>query len=188
MTKLLQINNQLNLNFRVAEPADTETIVAIVESAYRGQVSRQGWTTEADFLEGQRTDQAEVSGLMQKADSVFLLAEAEAMLLASVQLEKQAESAYLGMFAVRPEYQASGVGRQLLAAAERWCQQNWNSLSVQMTVITIREELIDWYLRRGYSRSGHFKPFPYGQPRFGLPLRDDLELEVLYKALPAAVY
>ena len=52
-----------------------------------------------------------------------------------------------------------------------------------MTVIAQRAELIAWYERRGYARTGEARPFPYGDPRFGEPRRDDLSFLVLEKPL-----
>ena len=177
------------LNFRLAEQADITDIVALVESAYRGDQSKKGWTTEADFIDGQRTDQEEVRDLMTKPDSFFLLCESQILdqdqnkLLASVQLNKSADKAYLGMFAVDPLKQGEGIGLALLKQAEHFVQNQWHSKALQMTVISIRQELINWYLRHDYIRTGQLKSFPYEEPRFGKPKRDDLVLEVLEKKL-----
>ena len=169
------------LTYRLACKADITKIVALVESAYRGNSSRLGWTTEADFIDGQRTDQQEVTELLHKADSVFLLCEDKGQLLASVQLNKLADKAYLGMFAVDPVKQGKGVGLAVLKQAERFVQDGWNSAALCMSVISIRKELINWYFRHGYQKTGKTSLFPYGEPRFGVPNRDDLLLETLEK-------
>ena len=62
------------IRFRRATLADVPRVVALVERAYRGEVSRKGWTTEADLLDGQRTDPAEVEGLVSGPRSHLLLA------------------------------------------------------------------------------------------------------------------
>ena len=183
MTQLLQIDSELSISSRTATVTDIKKIVALVESAYRGERSRQGWTTEADFLHGQRTDTEEVTELMEKPFSVFCLLESAERLIASVQLEQHGEQAKLGMFAVSPELQGRGLGKILLMEAETFAKQSWGCSEMVMLVITIREELIAWYQRRGYRRSGEFLPFPYGQPRYGVPQRDDLMLESLVKKL-----
>jgi ribosomal protein S18 acetylase RimI-like enzyme len=85
------------------------------------------------------------------------------------------------MFAVSPKTQGGGLGKQVLAEAERTAREDFGLDSMQMTVIRQREDLIAWYVRRGYARTGETKPFPYGDVRFGLPRRDDLEFEVLVK-------
>jgi len=171
------------LEFRAAGKSDVPDIVALVESAYRGDVSRQGWTTEADFLDGQRTDPIGVAELVGKAGNRILLAERDSKLLACCHLEKLDAACYFGMFAVNPTLQGSGVGKQMMNEAERIAAQEWECTQMEMTVITIRHELIAWYERRGYRRSGVFKPFPYGDARFGIPKRDDLQFELLVKAL-----
>lgn len=172
------------LAFRVAETADVDAIVALVESAYRGEASKQGWTTEADMLDGQRTDAVGVGSLLTKQDSRVLLAEStDGSLLACAHVEKLGDAGYFGMFSVRPTLQGGGVGRAMLAEGERVARDEWQCKEMQMTVISIRDELVAWYERRGYRRSGVFKPFPYGDARFGIPKRDDLRFEVLSKPL-----
>lgn len=174
---------ELKPQFRAARAADVAAIVALVESAYRGDVSRKGWTTEADFLDGQRTDPDGVGALIGKPGNRVLLAQRDGRLLACCHLEKQGEACYFGMFAVDPTLQGGGVGRQMMAEAERIAAQELHCTKMEMTVITIRAELIAWYERRGYRRSGVLKPFPYGDERFGIPKRDDLQFELLVKAL-----
>ena len=169
--------------FRHAGLNDAEAIVALVESAYRGDASRQGWTTEADMLDGRRTDIAGVSDLITKPGSVIVLAESAGELLACANVEKLDGAGYFGMFSVRPTRQGGGIGHAMLAEAERMARDDWQRSEMQMTVISIRNELIAWYERRGYHRTGIYKPFPYGDERFGIPKRDDLRFEVLVKPL-----
>jgi SUF system NifU family Fe-S assembly protein len=169
--------------FRAAQPADVGAIVELVQSAYRGEGSKQGWTTEADMLDGQRTDPVGVAALLDQPGSVVLLAESDAGLLACAHVERQEQAGYFGMFSVSPLLQGGGIGRALLAEAERIARDDWDCSEMQMTVISIRDELIAWYERRGYRRTGQYKPFPYGDERFGIPKRDDLRFELLVKAL-----
>ncbi|MFJ7156369.1 GNAT family N-acetyltransferase [Streptomyces sp. NPDC101118] len=169
--------------FRDAVPADVADLVALVESAYRGDASRAGWTTEADILEGQRTDPEGVRAIVDATDSTLLVVEREGRIIACCQLEHRGDSAYFGMFAVRPELQGAGLGKLIIAEAERRVRDAWGAGEMQMTVISAREELIAWYERRGYRRTGKTSPFPYGDERFGIPQRDDLEFELLVKAL-----
>lgn len=168
---------------RHAVAADVPAIVALVESAYRGDISRKGWTTEADFLDGQRVDVGGVTDIVVKPGSVVMLAERAGELLACCHIEKQGSACYFGMFSVRPGLQGSGIGRRMLDEAERFARTEWKSIKMEMTVISIRDELIAWYERRGYRRTGVFKPFPYGDERFGIPKRDDLRFELLEKRL-----
>src|SRR5512142_1259576 len=171
------------LTFRDAAAADVPAIVALVESAYRGDASRVGWTTEADMLDGQRVDIAGVGAIVARRGNRILLAECSGELLACCHLEKLGATCYFGMFSVKPTAQAGGIGRRVLAEAERLAAVEWNCRTMEMTVISIRDELIAWYERRGYRRTGIFKPFPYGDERFGIPRRDDLRFELLRKPL-----
>lgn len=167
---------------RVATPDDVDAVVALVQAAYRGEASRVGWTTEADLLDGQRTDATQVTAAVQ--DGAVLVAGADGALLACCEVRAAgAGTAYFGMFAVRPHLQATGIGRAVLAAAEEWARTELAAVRVEMTVITRRTELISWYVRRGYTRTGEARPFPHGDNRFGLPRRDDLEFCVLARKL-----
>jgi N-acetylglutamate synthase-like GNAT family acetyltransferase len=170
------------LQFRRATPEDVPAIVSLVESAYRGEVSKKGWTTEAELLAGQRTDRREVSELIGGERSRIVLAERDGELVGSVMMVCADRAIVeVGMVAVRPDLQTGGVGRALLAEVERCARAEQLGTSLRMTVIGQREELIAWYERRGYRATGETKPFPYGQPRFGLPRRPDLYFRVLEK-------
>jgi len=175
------------LTFRDAIPDDVHRVVALVTSAYRGDASRIGWTTEADLLDGQRTDPEAVLAIINGSDSRLLLACAPPdALLGCCQLERRHGGvSYFGMFAVSPSEQGGGAGRRILAEAERIAAEEWSATAMEMTVLTQRRELIEWYLRRGYVMTGEQRPFPYGDERFGLPQRDDLVFEVLAKPLVA---
>jgi ribosomal protein S18 acetylase RimI-like enzyme len=174
----------MTLSFRHAVAEDVAAVVGLVESAYRGESSRAGWTTEADILGGQRTDPQGVLEVVQDPQSVLLLAFSEQeALIACCHVESHDDYAYFGMFAVRPTLQGGGVGKAMLAEAEKLAVERWGVSEMRMTVISVREELIGWYERRGYRRTGKTSPFPYGDERFGLPKRDDLEFELLVKAL-----
>ncbi|MEV4612504.1 GNAT family N-acetyltransferase [Kitasatospora sp. NPDC049258] len=172
-----------DLTFRTAGPTDIPALLALVESAYRGEASRVGWTTEADLLEGRRTDSDALTAVLARENSLVLLAEQAGELVACCQLEHRGEVAYFGLFSVRPEQQGSGLGRAVLARAEQLAREEWGAAELEMTVIEQRTDLIAWYERRGFSRTGEFSPFPYGDERFGVPLRPDLRFERLAKSL-----
>ncbi len=161
----------LPLTFRRAAEADIPALTALVESAYRGEASRAGWTTEADLLEGQRTDPEGVAAVVRDPKSILLAVERDGALVACCQLEHRGAEAYFGMFAVSPLLQGGGVGRAVLAEAERTVRAEWGAERMRMQVIRQRAELIAWYERRGYRRTGELSPFPYGDQRFGLPQR-----------------
>ncbi|MFJ8163792.1 GNAT family N-acetyltransferase [Streptomyces sp. NPDC096136] len=171
------------LSFRSAVEEDVPALVALVESAYRGDASRAGWTTEADYLDGQRTDPSGVGAIIADPDSTLLVVERGDELVACCQLEHRGDHAYFGMFAVRPGLQGAGLGKEVMAEAERRAREDWKVSEMRMTVVNVREELIAYYVRRGYRRTGQLSPFPYGDERFGIPLRDDLAFELLVKAL-----
>jgi ribosomal protein S18 acetylase RimI-like enzyme len=171
------------LSYRDATEADVEALVPLIESAYRGDSSRTGWTTEADILQGQRTDPEGVRAVIATPGSRLLTVARDGLLVACCQLEHRGDAAYFGMFAVSPELQGAGLGKQIIAEAERTVRAEWGVTEMHMTVISVREELIAFYERRGYRRTGKMTPFPYGDERFGLPQRGDLEFELLVKQL-----
>ncbi|MFD4934136.1 GNAT family N-acetyltransferase [Streptomyces virginiae] len=171
------------LSFRSAVEADVPELVALVESAYRGDASRAGWTTEADYLDGQRTDPDGVRAVIAAPDGVLLVVERADEIVACCQLEHRDDHVYFGMFAVRPGLQGAGLGKEILAEAERRARETWGAKEMRMTVVHVREELIAYYVRRGYRRTGEMSPFPYGDERFGVPLREDLAFELLVKSL-----
>lgn len=165
-----------------AEKQDAGQIADLVNSAYRGEVSRQGWTTEADLVMGRRTEVGEILRLISNDGSMFLLYKAETELTGSVHLQKQADQVCLGMLAVSPPLQGRGIGKQLLLAAEQAAQQAWAVNKSVMTVIASRSELIAFYERNGYRRTGVSKAFPL-KPELWTPKFADLRLEILEKTL-----
>ncbi|MBX3689989.1 GNAT family N-acetyltransferase [Dokdonella sp.] len=171
------------VTLREADSTDIPELVSLVESAYRGETSRRGWTTEADLLDGQRIDAAGMAEVVGKPDSRVVLVVEDGLIVACAHLQRQQDAAYFGMFAVRPDRQGAGLGDTLLRECEHLARDGWMCAILQMTVISVREELIAWYERRGYRRTGRYKPFPYGDARFGAPRRDDLRFEWLEKAL-----
>jgi GNAT superfamily N-acetyltransferase len=173
------------LSFSTATPGDVDAVVALVESAYRGDASRAGWTTEADLLDGQRTDADAIRAVITTSGSYLLLVrDHDGGLLACCQLENRGDGVgYFGMFAVRPGNQGGGVGRLVLAEAERRAREEWQATTMEMTVIAQRRDLIAWYVRRGYDETSETRPFHYGDEAFGLPRRDDLYFVVLRKRL-----
>jgi len=188
-------------SFRYAGPSDVDAIVRLVESAYRGDSSRAGWTTEADLLDGQRTDPEEVLTLTRDGRARLLLAQRASELVGCVLIRAETAGvagkvvaheaiahevevvAHIGLFAVQPTLQSRGLGSALLAEAERVAREELGAARAEMTVIEQRLDLLPWYERRGYRRTGVTEPFPYGNPRFGLPRRADLRFLVLAKPL-----
>ena len=169
-----------------ATPADVPRLVRHVNHAYRGEAARQGWTTESHLLDGQRIDEPALADMLAAPSAAILLClGAEAgELLGCFHVQVQGERLHLSMLAVLPTSQTQGVGKFLLAAAEDHGRRHGCTVS-KMTVISVREELIAYYERRGYRRTGATKPFPT-DPRYGIA-RQELILLVLDKPLvPAA--
>lgn len=173
------------MQFRHAVAADAEALATLVHSAYRGDTSRVGWTSEADLLDGQRITAADVEAIIAEPHALVLIGlDVDGSILACCELRHSRDSVgYFGMFAVRPGRTGGGTGRVVLAEAERLAVERWGVTTMEMSVIAQREELIAWYERCGYARTGETKPFPYGDERFGQPRRDDLYFVILRKAL-----
>lgn len=173
-----------DLRLRLAGPTDVEPVVDLVESAYRGDASRAGWTTEADLLDGRRTDAGAVGLLVSTPGSIVVLAEHGTAVLGCFHLRGEPGGwAYFGMFAVRPDLQSRGIGALLLADAERRAVETFAASRVRMTVLAQRHELISFYLRHGFAPTGESEPFPVGDERVGVPRVDDLRFVVLAKTL-----
>jgi transcriptional regulator GlxA family with amidase domain len=176
-----------SLRFRFAGQDDVEAVLALAHGAYRGEASRAGWTTEADLLDGQRTDAAGVRAMLAGGQGIVLAErEADGALVGCCHLQRDGGDCWFGLFAVDPAGQGQGVGAALLAVAEDWAARWFGAGRLRMKVIWLRDSLIAWYLRRGYALSAETHPFPYGDDRFGLPRRDDLYFIELYKLLADA--
>ena len=149
-----------NPHISVATPADVATITSLLNSAYRGESSKQGWTTEAHLIEGNvRTDESHLRQVMQLRNSVVVKFTNEQLKITGcVNLQQHGNKIYLGLLSVSPQSQGFGIGKQLLKAAEKYAQ-HLQCTAIYMTVITARKELIDWYQRYGYKDTGERKPF-----------------------------
>jgi N-acetylglutamate synthase-like GNAT family acetyltransferase len=168
------------LTFRFAARADAPAIAALIESAYRGDESRRGWTTEADLIEGNRTSVPEIAANIAAPNKRFVMAFEAAKLVGCAMIKNDNGTGYFGMFAVKPTLQGGGHGKQILAHAEQSIRHLWACPRVTMTVISLREDLIAYYERRGYERSGT-KPFPFeSEPG---AKRTDFHFVVLTKAI-----
>ena len=155
--------------------------MAVIESAYRGEESRRGWTNEDHLFDGPRTNNAEVAALIADPDSRFLIATDGQDVVGCALIRNENGNAYFGLFAVRPDQQGSGLGRTIMAEAEKAARDLWRCSAITMTVIDLRTDLIDYYLRRGYRLTGEQKPFPVDQA--AVATRNDFHLVVLRKDL-----
>ncbi len=173
-----------DLRIRDAGAADIPALHRLIESAYRGEASRAGWTTEADLLDGQRTDPEDLADILaDPAQSILTAWRGEDLLGCVLIADRGEETGYFGMLSVSPTLQGGGLGRRLVEAAHAALSERFGARRVRISVLPQRETLIQWYRRLGYAPTGETLPFPYGDPRFGLPLRDDLHFIVLERAL-----
>lgn len=167
-----------------SELKDVADLHSLIQSAYRGESSRAGWTTEADLLDGQRTDPQALQEIISDPNKVLFQARRGSELVGCVCLEKKDNRvAYLGMLTVSPTQQRSGTGKFLLKHCEQWAAETWRTQKIEMTVFTVRKELLDWYGRRGYHKTGEIRAFPMDDVRLGIPKVPHLEFFVLAKAL-----
>jgi ribosomal protein S18 acetylase RimI-like enzyme len=169
---------------RDATTADIPALHGLIESAYRGEASRAGWTTEADLLDGQRTDPEDLAAILADPAQALLTAWRGDELVGCVLIADRGEgTGYFGMLSIRPTLQGGGLGRRLVRAAHAALADRFGARRVRISVFPQRETLIAWYERLGYQRTGETLPFPYGNPRFGLPKRDDLHFVVMERKL-----
>jgi ribosomal protein S18 acetylase RimI-like enzyme len=170
------------LYFRIAQLADVPHIVALVNSAYRGESSRAGWTTEAELLDGVRTHDDEIASLISTPCSLILIGLVGEEIIASMHLQLVSDAAFLGMFAVKPTGQAAGVGKAMMVEAEAVVKREWSAKKILMDVISVRAELIGFYERRGYVRTGKLNDFPVSKDLW-TPKAKDLMLARMEKNL-----
>lgn len=177
-----------DLIFRYAHSGDVESVVDLVQSAYRGERSRAGWTTEADLIDGPRTDAGLVEAVLGREDAEILLAadRTSDRLVGCAEIstyDGPGGGGYFGMFAVEPTLQGRGIGGAVLEEIERIVRDDRGLDRLVLVVISLRIEMIDLYSRRGFVPTGEVHRFPYDEPRYGSPRRDDLELLVMAKDL-----
>lgn len=169
-------------NFRIAVLSDVNDIVALVNCAYRPAIRNVSWTNESDWVEGERTSAKQVIQLLLRANSVVLIAEMNAEIVGCIHLEKNGASCHIGMLAVLPNQQQSGLGKCLLAHAENYAKEKFSANRLAMEVVTSRIELIDFYLRRGYQRTGVLHDYPV-RAGVGNPKVANLKIEMLEKRM-----
>jgi GNAT superfamily N-acetyltransferase len=164
---------------RRAALADAAELTQLVNSAYRGESSKRGWTTESDLISGQRIDEELMSRYLTDPNVIVLKhLNSEDVITACVYLERKGSTLYLGMLTVSPDLQGQGIGAALLAEADHYAKL-WSCASVMMTVITVRHELISYYERRGFYQTGDIVPFHMDE-RFGRP-NQPIELLVMQR-------
>ncbi|MEY4617748.1 MAG: hypothetical protein RJB66_2708 [Pseudomonadota bacterium] len=174
----------MKIEFADALLSQVKEIAHLVNGAYRGEGSKIGWTTEADLLDGQRADAGLIAALVNPPDSKILLAisQTSQQVIGCVHLEKRNTIMYLGMLVVMPGLQAQGLGKQMIVEAQKQAHL-WGCDEIEMSVLSVRAELIAWYVKQGFMLTGERKPFPSHDPRFGIPKVSNLEFVILKKNL-----
>jgi predicted N-acetyltransferase YhbS len=171
----------MDYKIKRATSADVPALNKLVNSAYRGESSRKGWATEADLIDGTRIDEAAMLDLINDKNTTVLKYTEDGVILGCVELRKEGDTLYLGMLSVQPDLQAKGIGKKLMFAGEDFARKQ-GCKKVSMTVVSVREKLIEWYVRHGYSLTGERKPFKMPDERFGIP-RQPLEFVFMEKVL-----
>ena len=170
------------LHFHKAELKDSAVIAGLINSAYRGESSRAGWTTEADLLDGLRTNAKEIASIIEEVHTFILLGVLNDEVVATICCKYHEGAAHFGMIAVKPKLQNKGYGKEMIIAAEAMTKREWGVKSFQMNVITLRISLIAFYERLGYAHTGLVKDFPH-QSDLWQPKVNGLALALLEKSL-----
>lgn len=161
--------------------ADVPRLALLIERAYRGPEAAKGWTNESEILTGPRSSPAEIEGLIRDRDARFVTAFRSDRLVGCALIKREGEGAYFGMFAIDPEIQGGGLGKQMMTRCEEAVRELWGAKFLRLTVISLREKLIQWYERRGYVQTGEHEAFPFDSATGAL--RTDFDLTVLRKTL-----
>lgn len=167
----------MTTTYRMATPADASALRALIESGYRGDSARRGWSHEADLLGGDRTTPEEVAAMIAATEKRVLLAEQEGTLVGTVTITDLGQGlAYMGLLCIDPERQAGGLGRALVREVEQLAVRAFGAARMELIVVDARAELIAWYERRGYTRTGELRPFP-------LPMDVPFQMVVLERSI-----
>lgn len=170
----------LSLSLRLATRVDAAAICTLVNSSYRGIAGERGWTSEVELVTGLRAQAADIEKVLARANSAVLVGVVASAIVACVHAEKVGSDVQIGLFSVQPSWQGRGIGKWLLDEAERYAWQVLNAQRLVMTVISQRSELISFYQRRGYRRTGEISPYPV-HAQVGTP-KVHLTVERLEKA------
>lgn len=171
--------------YRIANKSDIEAIVKLVNMAYRPESGVSGWTHESDLVSGNRTNDSQIMEIMSKPDSVILISLKTSEIVACVHIEKIGKNSHIGMLAVSPALQGVGTGKQMLTHAEMYASVNFGSEKFIIVVVSSRIELISFYLRRNYQKTGILKEYPLSAG-VGTPKLANLKIEVLEKQFKIA--
>lgn len=171
-----------NIRFQIAEVRDVQNVTDLVNSVYRGENSRKGWTTEADFLSGIRITEEKIKEIIENKNDLIILAMIDGNIIGCVHLENAGSYSYLGMLSVDVNYQDKGIGKLLISECERYTREVFGLNEIKMKVISRRTELIEYYNRRGYNSTGELEEFGAHGDTFG-DTDEKLYFETLTKSL-----
>ncbi len=167
-------------SFRAANHAEAEAIAALVNGAYRPESGITGWTHESDLVAGNRTSAAQILEALSRHHSVILIGLNHGAIVACAHVEKDGNSSYIGMLAVNPILQGAGAGKLMLAEAEKYASSVFGSDKFVMVVVSERIELVSFYLRRGYQKTGLVLDYPISAGA-GIPKNPEMKIEILEK-------
>lgn len=168
-------------SLRSASKPDAGKIALLVNRAYRPSPHERGWTHEADLVAGRRTTKEQVLALFCPRSSI-LVAHQDAEIVACVHVKSSECSADIGMLAIDPGYQTQGLGKLMLEWAERHALEHFGVTAFNISVLTSRFELIAFYERRGYTRTGQTMAYPV-YSGMGEPMVDGLQVEAMTKKM-----
>jgi len=169
------MDNNINLEFAI--DSDAQAISELINLAYRGD---EGWTTEKGIVVGERCTENDIRTNISSNNSVFLLYKSASVIQACISIQIEGSQAYIGSFAVTPMQQNTGLGKVMLKGAEEYSLSNFSIKKFVMVVLSNRIELIKFYERRGYQRTGNIRAYPKGL-NVGVPIDPCLTIEDLVK-------
>lgn len=165
---------------RAATDQDIDALVQLVNSAYRPATTAAGWTHEAALVDGPRITSSQLADTLRAPHVALLVAEMDGEIAGCIEVRNEEDVAYIGTFAVSPSMQDYGLGKALLNEAEQFASRRWQIGKAVMVVLSARVELIDFYLRRGYTRTGELMRYPF-DAGVGVPRDANLTIETLTK-------
>jgi ribosomal protein S18 acetylase RimI-like enzyme len=133
-------------------------LARLVNDAYGRTERPHGWTSEDGIVAGPRVTPEDVQAIVD-GETTLLVAKADEELIGCVHLAGEGGDCELGLLSVEPDRQDEGLGRAILKAAEAHARDELEAKRIVLHVVSVREDLIAWYERRGYTHTGVEEPF-----------------------------
>ncbi|MDO8931155.1 MAG: GNAT family N-acetyltransferase, partial [Rhodocyclaceae bacterium] len=162
----------MQIDCRITAESDANDIASLVNRAYRPVTSMRGWTHEAHLVAGDRISPAQIQTLLRSGPTVLVMYR-NGTIVACVHVQGDASGAWIGMLATEPAWQAQGLGKCMLQYAETFTAEHFKAIVVRVAVLAARPELIAFYERRGYARTGQIEDYPVDE-EIGKPLVEGL--------------